>query len=180
MTKITLPTNTVRPNGIFFTQAQEAVSLRNGSITYTDKDTVELELEDIKFFDINEFNKVLSNNGEVEYYPLKIAITKDKYNNEEVPQSILDTLGFIKEETIEFPVESPVVINEEEEGSLMPNISYDKRTITRDSKWKDIFTISLPLDADNIYIVLSYNSEFIKGSVAKLVEKELGNSLLVY
>ena len=62
MTVITVPLSTVRPNGQFFQQVSEAVNFRGGSIEYNG-DTATITLQDIEFFDLIEFNKVMNVNG---------------------------------------------------------------------------------------------------------------------
>lgn len=145
MTVITIPLSTVRPNGQFFQQASEAVNFRGGSIEYNG-DTATVTLQDIEFFDLIEFNKVLDANGEVEYYPLKCKLDKNTYLYGLIPQSILEILQLDK---------------------------------NKEYIWQDVFTFSQDIfdDNANIYMILSTNNEWLKGSVAKAVTDKLNVQL---
>lgn len=145
MTVITVPLSTVRPNGQFFQQVSEAVNFRGGSIEYNG-DTATVTLQDIEFFDLIEFNKVIDANGEVEYYPLKCKLDKNTYLYGLIPQSILEILQLDK---------------------------------NKEYIWQDVFTFSQDIFDDNIniYMVLSTNNEWLKGSVAKAVTDKLNVQL---
>lgn len=145
MTVITIPLSTVRPNGQFFQQVSEAVNFRGGSIEYNG-DTATVTLQDIEFFDLIEFNKVIDANGEVEYYPLKCKLDKNTYLYGLIPQSILEILQLDK---------------------------------NKEYIWQDVFTFSQDIfdDNANIYMVLSTNNEWLKGSVAKAVTDKLNVQL---
>ena len=145
MTVITVPLSTVRPNGQFFQQVSEAVNFRGGSIEYNG-DTATVTLQDIEFFDLIEFNKVIDANGEVEYYPLKCKLDKNTYLYGLIPQSILEILQLDK---------------------------------NKEYIWQDVFTFSQDIfdDNTNIYMVLSTNNEWLKGSVAKAVTDKLNVQL---
>ena len=145
MTVITIPLSTVRPNGQFFQQVSEAVNFRGGSIEYNG-DTATVTLQDIEFFDLIEFNKVMDVNGEVEYYPLKCKLDKNTYLYGLIPQSILEILQLDK---------------------------------NKEYIWQDVFTFSQDIfdDNTNIYMVLSTNNEWLKGSVAKAVTDKLNVQL---
>lgn len=145
MTVITIPLSTVRPNGQFFQQVSEAVNFRGGSIEYNG-DTATVTLQDIEFFDLIEFNKVMDVNGEVEYYPLKCKLDKNTYLYGLIPQSILEILQLDK---------------------------------NKEYIWQDVFTFSQDIfdDNANIYMVLSTNNEWLKGSVAKAVTNKLNVQL---
>ena len=145
MTVITVPLSTVRPNGQFFQQVSEAVNFRGGSIEYNG-DTATVTLQDIEFFDLIEFNKVMDVNGEVEYYPLKCKLDKNTYLYGLIPQSILEILQLDK---------------------------------NKEYIWQDVFKFSQDIfdDNANIYMVLSTNNEWLKGSVAKAVTDKLNVQL---
>lgn len=145
MTVITVPLSTVRPNGQFFQQVSEAVNFRGGSIEYNG-DTATVTLQDIEFFDLIEFNKVIDANGEVEYYPLKCKLDKNTYLYGLIPQSILEILQLDK---------------------------------NKEYIWQDVFTFSQDIfdDNTNIYMILSTNNEWLKGSVAKAVTDKLNVQL---
>ena len=145
MTVITIPLSTVRPNGQFFQQVSEAVNFRGGSIEYNG-DTATVTLQDIEFFDLIEFNKVMDVNGEVEYYPLKCKLDKNTYLYGLIPQSILEILQLDK---------------------------------NKEYIWQDVFTFSQDIfdDNANIYMILSTNNEWLKGSVAKAVTDKLNVQL---
>lgn len=145
MTVITIPLSTVRPNGQFFQQVSEAVNFRGGSIEYNG-DTATVTLQDIEFFDLIEFNKVMNVNGEVEYYPLKCKLDKNTYLYGLIPQSILEILQLDK---------------------------------NKEYIWQDVFTFSQDIfdDNANIYMILSTNNEWLKGSVAKAVTDKLNVQL---
>ena len=145
MTVITVPLSTVRPNGQFFQQVSEAVNFRGGSIEYNG-DTATVTLQDIEFFDLIEFNKVIDANGEVEYYPLKCKLDKNTYLYGLIPQSILEILQLDK---------------------------------NKEYIWQDVFTFSQDVfdDNTNIYMILSTNNEWLKGSVAKAVTDKLNVQL---
>ena len=145
MTVITVPLSTVRPNGQFFQQVSEAVNFRGGSIEYNG-DTATVTLQDIEFFDLIEFNKVIDANGEVEYYPLKCKLDKNTYLYGLIPQSILEILQLDK---------------------------------NKEYIWQDVFKFSQDIfdDNANIYMVLSTNNEWLKGSVAKAVTDKLNVQL---
>lgn len=145
MTVITTPLSTVRPNGQFFQQVSEAVNFRGGSIEYNGDDAI-ITLQDIEFFDLVEFNKVMDVNGEVEYYPLKCKLDKNTYLYGLIPQSILEILQLDK---------------------------------NKEYIWQDVFTFSQDIidDTTNIYMLLSTNNEWLKGSVAKAVTNKLNTQL---
>ena len=145
MTVITTPLSTVRPNGQFFQQVSEAVNFRGGNIEYNG-DTATITLQDIEFFDLVEFNKVMDVNGEVEYYPLKCKLDKITYLYGLIPQSILEILQLDK---------------------------------NKEYIWQDVFTFSQDIidDNTNIYMLLSTNNEWLKGSIAKAIVNKLNTQL---
>lgn len=146
MTTITVPTSTVRPDGQFFQQVSEAVSLRGGSIEYNG-DTATVKLLDVDFFDLTEFNKVLNAGGEVECYPLKVRITNDVYENGIIPENVAEALEL---------------------------------DITVETKWNEIFMMMKEnvSDVGYVSILLSYQNEWIKGSIAELISEALNTDLL--
>jgi transcriptional/translational regulatory protein YebC/TACO1 len=149
MTKITLPIKTVRPDGEFFSQVTEAV-MRGSKIEY-EENIVVISLIDNRFFTIEDIKSILNSEGEVEYSPLKISISKTSYKNDVVPNSIALKLGY-----------EPIVEDDEYK------VEY---------KWNDIFRITEDIDEENIYMILSTNNEWIKASIAKEISDYLETEL---
>ena len=152
MAKIKLPIETIRPNSAFFQQVAEAV-MRGGKVEYNQTDAI-ITLPDTRFFTKDDLNAVIAANGETYILGTAIEITKDEYNNSELPEEILKDLGIEGEATYHMSdlfriVEDGNIINDAGEEEQIEETEYVK-------------------------VMLSYCNEWINGSIAKKIADFFG------
>ena len=155
MAKIKLPIETIRPNSEFFQQVAEAV-MRGGKVEYNQTDAI-ITLPDTRFFTKDDLNAVIDAGGETYILGTAIEITKDEYNNSELPAEILKDLGIEGEATYHMSDLFGIV-----ETSNIINDAGEDEQIEEES------------ETEYVKVMLSYSNEWINGSIAKKIADFFG------
>ena len=156
MAKIKLPISTIRPNSEFFQQVTEAV-MRGGKAEYKETDAI-ITLPDTRFFTNKDLEAVIAANGETYILGTAIEITRDEYNNSELPEDILKDLGIEGEATYHMSdlfgiVETSNIINDAGDGEQIEGEESE---------------------TEYVKVMLSYSNEWINGSIAKKIADFFG------
>ena len=154
MAKIKLPIETIRPNSEFFQQVTEAV-MRGGKAEYKETDAI-ITLPDTRFFTNKDLEAVIAANGETYILGTAIEITRDEYNNSELPADVLQSLG-IEEGTYHMSDLFGIV-----ETSNIINDAGEDEQIEEES------------ETEYVKVMLSYSNEWINGSIAKKIADFFG------
>lgn len=150
MIKLTLPRETAIQGGLFFEQVTEAAN-RGCKLTWNHDYTFAIQILDTDIFFNEEYARsIVECGGDVEEYLVHLTIDKDKFENDTIPDLLIDYLQ------LDVSEENPA------------------------PKYKDIFTFAEPifdtdeqgnkLDTYSKYSVInSVNSELLPISIAFLI-----------